>query len=312
MIGKLSNTDVAAKLLRIGQLYQLKKDRWRARAFLNAAKIVEDLPEHVMELDLLAIEGIGQSVDAVIQDLCATGTCRKLEKLEAEFPDAGLDLTWIPGIGPVKAKELVDRWGVSTMQELLVELEQNGKEESELYGRILDGMARKGQGRLSRFTVKPFADRLVNALLACPHIDRVEIAGSWRRNRLTVKDLDVLIGADASYKKLAAEEASGVAEKYGEIESSGEIKIRFRHVEKQFSIDIDFLVADIDCWGAALNYFTGSKAHNERLRTIAKAIGLKVNEYGIFRGNIRIGGEKETDLYEILGLDYVNPEDREE
>jgi DNA polymerase (family 10) len=311
MIGKLSNTEVAQKLLRIGQLYQLKKDRWRARAFLDASKIVEDLPEHVMELDLLAIEGIGQAIDSVIQDLCATGTSTKLERLEAEFPDAALDFTFMPGIGPVKAEQLAARWGVTTMDELLFVLEDSGLEDSELYNRILDGLARKKQGRLSRFAVASLVERLVFALGECPHIDRVEVAGSWRRRRLTVKDLDVLIGADAGWKDLAVEEARSVAERYGTLESAGETKIRFRHVGEKFSIDVDFLVVDIDCWGSALNYFTGSKMHNERLRAIAKAVGLKVNEYGIFRGDIRIGGTDEHDLYEILGLEYAEPHDRE-
>jgi len=310
MIGKLSNQDVADRLFRIGQLYQLKNDRWRSRTFLNAAKIVEDLSEHVMEINLLELEGIGQAVEAVIHDLCATGTCRKLEALEAEFPDAALDLIWIPGIGPKRAQETAKRWGARTLEELLEALEIAGETGGDLYDRVMDGLRRKRQGRLSRWTVEPFAEAMMLSIAQCGHVQKATVAGSWRRGRLTVKDLDVLIAADEGWLDKAREEVMALAETLGTITSAGPTKIRWRYVCQKYSIDVDFLLVDIDCWGSALCYFTGSKSHNERLRSMAKAIGLKVNEYGVFRGEVRIGGAKETDLYEILGLEYVEPKDR--
>ena len=310
MIGKLTNKEVADLLYRIGQLYLLADDRWRSRTFLNAARVVEDLSEHVMETDLSSVSGIGPAVKSAIQDLCATGSCRRLRKLETMFPDAALDLTWIPGIGPVKAQELTEHWGVTTMEDLAEALEASETPDPLLHERVLRGLKRKQQGRISRKIIEPFARVLISELSACPHVRRVEIAGSWRRGRVTLKDLDVLLATDDGWHDQALAEIVEVAGRLGMIESSGQSKVRFRHIDVEFTIDVDLLLVNSDSWGSALCYFTGSKNHNERLRSIAKALGMKVNEYGIFRDNLRIGGAKEEDLYQILGIPYVEPINR--
>jgi DNA polymerase (family 10) len=310
MIGKLTNQQVADRLHRIGQLYMLKDERWRARSFLNAAKIVEDLAAHAMDIELLEIEGIGQGIEAVIHNLCASGSCKTLTDLENEFPNSAIDFYWMPGIGSMKAQELVKTWAVRTLEDLAEVVELAGETKTELYEKILAGLARKKQGRLPRWQVEPFASELILALQACEHVSRVEIAGSWRRERMTVKDLDVLVAIDEGWLELANKELIEVASRFGRIESAGSSKVRFRHVEACYHVDVDLLLTNIESWGAAICYFTGSKGHNERLRSIAKAIGLKVNEYGVFRAGICIGGAQEQDLYRILGLDYMEPRNR--
>ena len=304
---KLSNQEIADRLNRIGQLYQLQKDRWRSKAFLDASKVIEDLPETIRQTELLEFDSIDKSVSDVIDELWATNTCFRLEELEKQFPDNALDLTWISGVGPVTAQKIAEQWGAGTLEGLLEALEFTSNVGSDLYEKVLAGLERKKQGRLPRKLLEPLAADLVAALTTGKYIIKVELAGSWRRGRLTLKDLDVLIGVDC---REALPEIRKIASKFGKIETAGESKIHFRHVNKQFSVNIDFQIADIDCWGAALCYFTGSKAFNERLRSIAKALGMKLNEYGIFRDNIRIGGFTEEEIFTVLGLDYVKPENR--
>lgn len=314
----MTNAEVGAKLEQIGTMYVAAGDTWRAKTFLAAAKLVADYEGPLSNIQ--GVKGIGKSTAESIHQIAKTGTCDRLEKLAKQFPANALSLTAIEGVGPKGAYTMCKDHSIGSLDELITKLERTG-EDPNLLKLAMIGKLHAQQGRLPRARVRPFVERLTSTLRDLPGVAQVAPAGSYRRQCTTVRDVDMLVQADPDALNLIQAAFKG----FGTILSAGKKKMRLRHEgvykdgygqHKVFILYVDLLVVPAESWGSALCYFTGSKRHNVELRILALEKGIHVNEHGIYQGtetdeSKRIGGAKETDLYELLGIPFVAPEDRD-
>ncbi|MFE4394190.1 MULTISPECIES: DNA polymerase/3'-5' exonuclease PolX [Streptomycetaceae] len=293
-------------------------DAFRARAYEKAARAVGGHPEDLAGLDvkgLQQIPGVGRSTAEKIAGYLATGTIPALEALRAEVPSGVREMTAVPGVGPKRALALYRDLGIASVDELaaaaraerLADLPGFGERSGE---RILHGieLMRQSGGRTLLDTATELAEQLVAALSAVPGCTRCAYAGSLRRMRETVGDIDVLAtAADSAPLMAALTELPYVAEVIG----SGGTKTSVRTTQ---GVQVDLRVLPEEDWGAALVYFTGSKAHNIRLRTMAVRAGLKLSEYGLFEvdGGAKVVSETEEEVYAALGLPWIPPPLRED
>lgn len=321
--GSWSNEEVADVLVRIGQLLQIKgENRFQVLAYSRAAENILDLGEDVYAIwqagQLRSVAGVGEAISTKLDELFSSGELRYLNNLYVEIPPGVLDLLQINGVGPKTAKVIWEALGIDSVQAA-----RQAAEAGKLAG--LPGIGAKTEARilagieaLSRRsdrtplgTAKPAAEDLLASLIAAlpaGTITRSAIAGSIRRWRETIGDVDLLVATEDGPAVVAAfRNLSPVAEVLG----SGATKtsVRLRN-----GLQVDLRVIQEKHWGAALQYFTGSQAHNVALRQFALRRGYSLNEYGLTRvadGQELFFGE-EADLYDALGLAYIEPELRED
>ncbi|MFJ6619485.1 DNA polymerase/3'-5' exonuclease PolX [Kitasatospora sp. NPDC091335] len=293
-------------------------DAFRARAYEKAARAVGEHPQDLAGLDvkgLQRIPGVGRSTAEKVAEYLATGTVPALEALRAEIPSGVREMMAVPSVGPKRALALYRDLGIASVDELaaaaraerLADLPGFGERSGE---KILHGieLMRRSGGRTLLDTATELAEQLVAALSAIPGCTRCAYAGSLRRMRETVGDIDVLATAEDSAPLMAAlTELPYVAEVIG----SGSTKTSIRTTE---GVQVDLRVLPEEDWGAALVYFTGSKAHNIKLRTMAVRAGLKLSEYGLFEvdGGAKVVSETEEEVYAALGLPWIAPPLRED
>ncbi len=293
-------------------------DAFRARAYEKAARAVGGHPEDLAGLDvkgLQRIPGIGKSTAEKVAEYLSTGRIAALEALRAEIPAGVRDIMAVPSVGPKRALALYRDLGIASVDELaeavraekLSGLAGFGERSGE---KILHGieLMRQSGGRTLLDTATELAEQLVAALSAVPGCIRCAYAGSLRRMRETVGDIDVLATAEDSAPLMAAlTELPYVAE----VIASGPTKTSVRTTG---GVQVDLRVVPEEDWGAALVYFTGSKAHNIRLRTMAVRAGLKLSEYGLFEvdGGAKVVSESEDEVYAALGLPWIPPPLRED
>ncbi|MEV7188466.1 DNA polymerase/3'-5' exonuclease PolX [Kitasatospora sp. NPDC093102] len=293
-------------------------DAFRARAYEKAARAVGGHPEDLAGLDvrgLREIPGVGKSTAEKIAEYLATGTFPALEALRAEIPSGVREMMAVPSVGPKRALALYRDLGIASVDELaaaaraekLADLPGFGERSGE---KILHGieLMRQSGGRTPLDTATELAEQLVAALSAVPGCTRCAVAGSLRRMRETVGDIDVLATAEDSAPLMAAlTELPYVAEVIG----SGSTKTSVRTTQ---GVQVDLRVLPEEDWGAALVYFTGSKAHNIKLRTMAVRAGLKLSEYGLFEADsgAKVVSETEEEVYAALGLPWIPPPLRED
>lgn len=315
----MKNRDVKRVFEEIADLLELGDGNpFRIRAYRRAAMIVEGLPEDVAgmrEEDLCRIPGIGKDLAGKIRELCDRGRIGLREELSRQFPEGILAILRVPGIGPKTARLLLDRQGIKTLDELEAAAQRGTLAElpgirEKTVRNILQGIAqlRKGTDRIPLGEALPAARRIREILLRAAPKGRVELAGSLRRWKETIGDLDLL----ATSRNPDAVMAAFVGMPFvKEVLERGGTKAA---VLTEDGLHVDLRVVAEEEFGAALQYFTGSKAHNVRLREMASRKGLKVNEYGIFRerDGKRLGGKAEEDIYRILGLPFIPPELRED
>jgi len=314
------NQEVAKILHDIAVLLDIKgESRFRVVAYEEAARRIENWPEPIEEVwkegKLERIPGIGQSIAGKIEEYLATGKMTYLEELTREIPRELIELTEIPGVGPKIAKLLYDQLGVRTVEDLeqaiqekkLRHLPRLGAKSEEKIARGLE-MFRRKSGRMLLGQALPLVEGIVTLLRERTGVEKISPAGSIRRMKETIGDVDILVAS--SHPQLVMEAFVSLPQ-VREILARGDTKSSIMTHE---GIQADVRVVDEECYGAALQYFTGSKAHNVKLREIAIKKGFKVNEYGIFRldTNERVGGEREEDIYEILGMEWIPPELRED
>ncbi len=316
----MRNQEVAKILRDVAVLLDIKgESRFRVVAYEEAARRIENWPEPIEEVwkegKLEEIPGIGQSIASKIEEYLATGKMTYLEELTREIPRELIELTEIPGVGPKIAKLLYDQLGVRTVEDLeraiqekkLRYLPRLGAKSEEKIAKGLE-MFRRKSGRMLLGQALPLVEGIVALLQERTGVEKISPAGSIRRMKETIGDVDILVAS--SYPQLIMEAFVSLPQ-VREILARGDTK---SSVMTHEGIQVDVRVVDEECYGAALQYFTGSKAHNVKLREIAVRKGFKVNEYGIFRldTNERVGGEKEEDIYEALGMEWVPPELRED
>jgi DNA polymerase (family 10) len=316
----MRNADVARLLDRIADLLALKGETtFRVVAFQNAARNIRSLPEDIAELwqlnRLEEIHGVGTSIATTIDDYLTNGRSDYLADLERQVPVAALTLMQVPGLGPKRARMLAERLGIRSIADLIRACEAHQVRDLPGMGARTEENLLREAGRVSARTQRlplyvawPLADDMAAQLRGHPAVEQVEPAGSIRRRKETIGDIDLLVAsrdADAVFDHLAA------LPLVEEVLVRGPTKAS---VLTWTSLQVDVRVVAPEVWGAALQYFTGSKAHNIHLRQLAIARGLKVNEYGIFRvaTDERLGGATEAAIYDALGLQWMPPEIRED
>ena len=314
----IHNSDVAVIFNRVADLLDIRGDnRFRIRAYREAARTVGELSRDISEMvdkgeDPAELPGIGKDLAGKIREIVESGSLSMLEKLESEVPADLIELLRVSGLGPRKVGAIHKELGISTLAELKKALEKEeigklagfgAKTEQNISAEIkrIDTSHR----RLKLVTADEIARPLLDYLQKAPGIKDVKIAGSYRRRKETVGDLDIL----ASHKKNAGIMEHFVA--YEDVEkviSQGNTRTS---VLLKSGFQVDLRTVPQVSYGAALHYFTGSKSHNIAVRKMAVKKKLKINEYGVFKGKKRLAGRTEEEVYQQVGLPYIPPELRE-
>lgn len=315
----MKNQEIARIFNEIADLLEIKGENpFRIRAYRRAAQNIEGLPKGIEEIpkeDLLKVPGIGQDLAGKIQEYIKTGKIQAHEDLKKEIPEGLLTLLSVPGLGPKTSRLLYDKLEIKDLDDL-----ERLAKEHKLAGlpgikekteeNILKGleMLKRGRERQPIGRVLPIANDILEHLKKKAPVEKINLAGSLRRWKDTIKDIDILATSDNPKEVM-------------------NVFVHLPHVKDILmhgptkstviiheDLQVDLRVVEKESYGAAMAYFTGSKAHNIRLREMAMKRGLKINEYGIFQemDDKKIGGEKEEDVYRILGLPFIPPELRED
>lgn len=315
----MSNADIAALLGQIADLLEIADDNpFKVRSYRRAAEALEGLGEEAAVLyargELESIPGVGKSIAEKIAEYLETGAVRYHRELLAQYPETLLELLAIPGFGPKHVGQVFRELGIATVEELeeaarghrLRELKGMGAKSEE---KLLRGIAllREGQERTLLGVALPLAQELVEELRARKDVRIAEMAGSVRRRRETIGDLDLLATSD---RPAAVCEAFAQGR---EVLVAGDTKVSVR---LEPGINCDLRCVPPESYGAALLYFTGSKQHNIELRERAQRMGMTLNEYGLYEENDgqvgrMVAGATEEEVYAALGLRYIEPELRE-
>jgi DNA polymerase (family 10) len=315
----MENREIARILAEIGEYLEMRAVAFKPRAYQKAAAAIEDLEESVQEIyekgGLKALEqipGVGRSIAEKIEEFVKTRRLKYYERLKKETPVNLSELTKIEGLGPQKVKKLYEQLKIKNVSELekaakagkVRELESFGAKSEENILKGIDFLKKSG-GRFILGFVMPEVRKIENRLKNLEGVERVDAAGSVRRRKETVGDIDILAISEKSEKVMdffvSMKEVINV---YGQGPTRASIRLKS-------GLDADLRVVAEKSYGAALLYFTGSKDHNIVLRNLAIKKGLKLNEYGLFRGEKQIAGRTEEEVYRALGLDYIPPEMRE-
>lgn len=316
---KTVNADVAAVFAQIADLLEVQgANAFRIRAYRTAARTIGDLGREVADMldageHLDDLPGIGADLAGKIAEIVATGTCAQLERLRGEIPAALAELLAIPGLGPQRLRALHDDLGVESIADLLRAAQAGRVRELPGFGVKLERrIAEAATSRLAeqrRFKL-PAATQVANALLAdlraVPGVRRAVAAGSLRRSRETVGDLDLLVTTERASPVMQRFVAGAGVER---VLSKGTTRAS---VQLRSGLQVDLRAVHERHFGAAWLYFTGSKAHNIALRRRAQDMGFKLNEYGLYRGAGLVAGETERSVYRALGLAFIEPELRED
>jgi DNA polymerase (family 10) len=313
----LENIDVARMFDEVADLLELQGgNAFRIRAYRTAARTLESLPVPAVSLarkgTLHDLPGIGDDLAGKICTILDTGSLPLLAELTAKTPEALVQLLRIPGLGPKRAVQIHEQLGITTIDELEAAARAGrlrairGVKET-LERRILEGIAeiRGRAGRWRLVDAEAYVRPLVAHLERAPGVRRVDVAGSLRRRRETVGDVDILVQAA---KPQAASRQFVEYARVAQVVASGSTR---SSVILDCGLHVDLRVVPAVCYGAALHYFTGSKPHNIAIRTLGVRRGLKISEYGIFRGSRRLGGREEREVFEAVGLPWIPPELRE-
>ena len=314
----IHNADIAAMFNHIADLLDIKGDnRFRIRAYRDAARTVGELTGNVAEMveegkDLTALPGIGKDLAAKIREVVDTGTLSYLGELEKEVPADLAELLKISGLGPRKVQTLHTELGITSLAELEAAVRRHKIRAIAGFGEKTEQNIEEELKRLTGSAQRlklAVADQIARPLLAylrnTKGVKEVAIAGSYRRRQETVGDLDILVTHTRSTE---------VMERFVSYEDVEKVVSRGKTrstVLLRSGVQVDLRAVAQVSYGAALHYFTGSKAHNIAVRKIAVRKGLKINEYGVFKGKKRIAGRREEEVYQQVGLPFIPPELRE-
>lgn len=289
---------------------------FKSKAYINAARALElleeDIEAHIVGDKLIEIKGIGKAIGEKLVEIIRTGKLRYYDELRASIPEGLFDMLKVPGLGPKKVKAIYEKLDVKSIGELeyacienrLLELEGFGIKTQENILRGIEHM-KKYQGQFLLGEVYGIAEEVKRKMQQSGLADRCEIAGSIRRRKEVVKDIDMIATSSDASKLM---DYFTALEQVEHVLAKGETKTTVR---LQNGINMDLRVVPDKEYPYVLNHFTGSKEHNTAIRHRAKAMGIKVNEYGLFKEEKLIECQSEADIYTVLGLDYIVPELRE-
>ncbi len=313
----MQNRKVAQILYEVADLLELEGVEFKPRAYRRAAQAVESCPVPIEDLvregRVTELPGVGKSIADKIEEIVKTGRLRYHEELKKKLPVDLYSLTQVEGVGPKIAKLLYEHLGVKNLDDL----ERAAREHRirtvpglgpKVEEKILRGLAeaRRTEKRVLLGYALPLAEGIREKLRESGLFKAVEIAGSLRRGKETIGDIDILGISDRP------EEASDTFASLPDVEevlAKGPKKTSVRLAD---GIQVDLRIVPAESFGAALQYFTGSQAHNIRLRERAVSLGFKLNEYGVFKGKERVAGRDEAEVYKALGLPWIPPELRED
>lgn len=314
----MHNAEIARKFHELADLLEIQDaNPFRVRAYRNAANIVDGSSRPIEAMleegeDLSKIKGIGEDLAGKIEELVRTGSLPQLEELQQEVPEKLSELMRLDQLGPKRTRQLYDDLGIGTLDELRKAAEDRKIRKLSGFGaktenKILDELEklsdREQRTRLGE--AEQVAGPLVDYLNELDEVSEIEVAGSYRRRKETVGDLDILV---------ACEDSKPVMKRFtrhpevAEVASQGKTRAT---VYLKSGLQVDLRVVKAESFGAALHYFTGSKAHNVAVRKMATERKLKINEYGVYKGRKRVAGETEEEVFAQVDLPWIPPELRE-
>lgn len=316
------NKELAEVFRKMAQCYQYlgTGERFRAIAYNTASRTISNMKEplanfhdSIRELDQL--KGVGESIAEKIVEFLHSGRVKKFEELQQEVPLPLLELMDIQGMGPATVRLLHEKAGITTKEELIQALEQHQLKGIKGIGpgkiRMMEQVLKleHAKERMPLAAAQELGRKVINALQQVEGIEQAVLAGSLRRKKETIGDIDIICTApDRLRKRITTRiKAFSFVDK---VLAAGLTKVSFLLKNSQMQVDIR--IVEPSSFGAALLYFTGSKEHNIQLRTIARKKGMKINEYGVFDETTgkQLAGRTEQDIYELLGYTYIEPEQR--
>ncbi len=314
----MKNLEISAIFREIANILEIKGDNpFRIRAYERAAQniegLTEDIEDFVRDDRLMDIPGVGKDLADKIKEYVQTGKIKAYEDLKKKVPGGLLDLLNIPSVGPKTAKLLYEELKIKNILDLEKAIKKNklqgifGIKEKTIEN-ISKGieLLKRGRERMTLAQAMQVADEFISALKKLSEVKRISVAGSLRRQKETVRDIDILMISKKPKKIMDV--FTGLPD-VATVLAKGETK---SSVRTKGDVQVDCRVEEEKSFGAALLYFTGSKNFNIRLRQLAIKRGLKINEYGVFRKNRFVCGKTEEEIFEILGMSYIEPELRED
>ena len=311
----MKNAEVAKILYEIADLLEIEGVEFKPRAYRKAAQNIESLSIDIEDLykrgELEKIPGVGKSIAEKIKEYLNTGKVRKLEELRKKIPVDIESLSAIEGLGPKMIKILYEKLGVKNIDDLEKVAKERRIRRLKGFGekieqKILEGIQLARQRQQRRFLlgfVLPEANAIVEELK--PYVDKISLAGSIRRRKETIGDVDIL--AVSSKPEIAMDVFTSM-KRVEKVLAKGTTK---SSVRLYGGIQVDLRIVEEESFGSALQYFTGSKEHNIEVRKIAIKLGYKLNEYGLFKNEERVAGRSEEEVYKALGMRWIPPELRE-
>ena len=312
------NTDIAGIFDEIADFLEIEGENpFRIRAYRNAARTLSGLGSELKDMvadgeELTRLPGIGKELAAKIHEILETGTAQALIKLRQRVPQTVIEMLKLPGLGPKRVRMLYQDLKIENLAQLseaarqgrIRALEGFGEKIEKAIFQAVEARAQK-EKRFKIAAVKPILDRLIDFMKKVPGVIDASAAGSYRRCRETVGDLDILV---------SARKTSPVMKRFLEYEEIAEVLsggTTRSSVVLQSGLQVDLRLVAKSSFGAAMQYFTGSKDHNVAIRRLGQQQGLKINEYGVFRFEKPVAGKTEESVYQSVGLPYIPPELRE-
>ena len=321
----MENLEVTGALTELADLLEIQgANPFRVRAYRNAVRTINGLTRSLVSMieeeeDLTELPGIGKDMSGHIQELIETGELGRLREVLEEVPRGVVDLMKLDGVGPKKARRVWEELDVTTVDELesavqvgrVEELDGFGKKSCEKILRSIEDF-RKHIGRFLLSEVDALISPLLEHMKRAPGVERLGVAGSYRRRRETVGDVDLLALCEGDSKAVMDHFTAFAGG--GRVEASGETRGR---IVLRSGLPVDLRIFPRDSYGAALHYFSGSKEHNVAIRSLAIRRGLRISEYGVFRSGEgdeeeRVGGATEEEVFHSVGLPWISPLLRED
>jgi DNA polymerase (family 10) len=313
------NSEIATMFDHVADLLEIQgANRFRIRAYRNAANTIRDQGRNVADMlrdgeDLSELPDIGKDLAGKIKEIVETGHMALLDEIAEEIPEALVEVTAIPGIGPKRARALFESLDIRSLDDLKSAAEDGKIADIDGFGpktqaKIKDELAKGDitEHRLRLAIVEDFAKPLLDYVQELDGVEKAEIAGSYRRRKETVGDLDILA---------TAEDGKPVIDRFTEYDEVDEVVSQGKTrstVRLRSGLQVDLRVVPDISFGAAMHYYTGSKAHNIACRRRAIDRGLKLNEYGVFDGKRRVAGATEEEVYDTISLPWIAPVLRED